>query len=186
MIMHGAARRSPAEIITDRNLYRPGQTVKMKGLVRDVTQFSGLMIPFGAGVHWSITEADGSRVVGEGDTTLSPYGGWEGEWSVPEKAKLGSYEIRCSVAGRDFEGVTLVGVQEYRVPLFSVIVEATSPEVGTTAHARISSAYFHGAPNAGATRALESDVDDFAGVRQRDRRGLSETFQHLCRGRSEP
>ena len=144
------ARRSHAEIITDRNLYRPGQTLKMKGLVRDVTQFSGLMIPFGAGVHWSVTESDGSRVVGEGDTTLSPYGGWEGEWSVPEKAKLGSYEIRCSVAGRDFEGVTLVSVQEYRVPLFSVIVEATSPEVGTTAHARISSAYFHGAPNAGA------------------------------------
>ena len=31
--------RSHAEIITDRNLYRPGHTVKMKGLVRDVTQF---------------------------------------------------------------------------------------------------------------------------------------------------
>ena len=145
-----AARRSHAEIITDRNLYRPGQTVKMKGLVRDVTQFSGLMIPSGAGIHWSITEADGSRVVGEGDTTLSSYGGWEGEWSVPEKAKLGSYEIRCRGSAGDYEGVTLVGVQEYRVPLFSVIVEATSPEVGTTAHARISSAYFHGAPNAGA------------------------------------
>ena len=108
------------------------------------------MIPFGAGVHWSITEADGSRVVGEGDTTLSSYGGWEGEWSVPEKAKLGSYEIRCRGPGGDYEGVTLVSVQEYRVPLFSVIVEATTPEVGTTAHARISSAYFHGAPNAGA------------------------------------
>ena len=144
------ARRSHAEIITDRNLYRPGQTVKMKGLVRDVTQFSGLMIPFGAAVHWSITEADGSRVLGEGDTTVSSYGGWEGEWSVPEKAKLGSYEIRCRGPGGDYEGVTLISVQEYRVPLFSVTVEATSPEVGTVAHARISSAYFHGAPNAGA------------------------------------
>jgi uncharacterized protein YfaS (alpha-2-macroglobulin family) len=145
-----AARRSHAEIITDRNLYRPGQTVKMKGLVRDVTQFSGLMIPSGAGIHWSITEADGSRVVGEGDATLSSYGGWEGEWSVPEKAKLGTYEIRCRGPGGDYEGVTLISVQEYRVPLFSVIIEATTQEVGTTAHARISSAYFHGAPNAGA------------------------------------
>jgi uncharacterized protein YfaS (alpha-2-macroglobulin family) len=143
-------KRPHAEIVTDRNLYRPGQTVKMKGLVRDVTQFSGLMIPFAAGVHWSVTEADGSRVVGEGDTTLSSYGGWEGEWSVPEKAKLGSYEVRCRVASRDYEGVTVISVQEYRVPLFSVIVEATTPEVGTTAHARISSAYFHGAPNVGA------------------------------------
>ena len=143
-------KRSHAEIVTDRNLYRPGQTVKMKGLARDVTVFSGLMIPFGADVHWSVTEADGSRIIGEGDTTLSAYGGWEAEWKVPDKAKLGSYEIRCGVAGRDYDGVTLISVQEYRVPLFSVIVEATTPEVGTTAHARISSAYFHGAPNVAA------------------------------------
>ncbi len=142
--------RPHAEIVTDRNLYRPGHTVKMKGLARDVTVFSGLMIPSGAAVHWSISESDGSRVVGEGDTTLSAYGGWEAEWNVPEKAKLGSYEVRCAVGGRDYAGVTVISVQEYRVPLFSVMVEATTPEVGTTAHAKISSAYFHGAPNAGA------------------------------------
>src|SRR5262245_43911165 len=139
-----------AEIVTDRNLYRPGHTVKMKGLARDVTPLRGLTIPIGATVHWSISESYGSRVVGEGDTTLSAYGGWEAEWNVPEKAKLGSYEIRCAVGGRDYAGVTVISVQEYRVPLFSVMVEATTPEVGTTAHARISSAYFHGAPNAGA------------------------------------
>jgi alpha-2-macroglobulin len=144
------ARRAHAEIITDRNLYRPGQTLKMKGLVRDVTVFSGPMIPVGAEVHWNITEADGSRVVGQGDTTVSPYGGWEAEWNVPEKAKLGSYEIRCRVNDNDYEGVNTIGVQEYRVPLFSVVVEATTPEVGTTAHARVSSTYFHGAPNVGA------------------------------------
>lgn len=143
-------KRSHVEIVTDRNLYRPGQTAKMKGLARDVSVFSGLMIPFRADVHWSVIEGDGSRVVGEGDTTLSAYGGWEAEWKVPDKAKLGSYEIRCRVAGRDYDGVTLISVQEYRVPLFSVIVEATTPEVGTTAHARISSAYFHGAPNVAA------------------------------------
>ena len=143
-------RKPHAEIITDRNLYRPGQIVKMKGLVRDITGFSGPMIPQGAEVHWTITEADGNRVVGQGDTTVSPYGGWEAEWSVPEKAKLGNYEIRCAVNGRDYEGVNTIGVQEYRVPLFSVVLEATTSEVGTAAHAQVSSAYFHGAPNVGA------------------------------------
>src|SRR5262249_33295299 len=143
-------RKPHAEIITDRNLYRPGQTVKMKGLVRDVTVFSGPMIPRGAEVHWNITEADGGRVVGQGDTTVSPYGGWEAEWNEPEKAKLESYEIRCRVKDRDYDGVNTIGVQEYRVPLFSVVVEAKTPEVGTTAHAQVSSAYFHGAPNVGA------------------------------------
>src|SRR6266496_418522 len=137
----------------------------MKGLARDVSLFSGLMIPFGADVRWSVTEGDGSRVVGEGNTTLSAYGGWEAEWKVPDKAKLGSYEIRCRVAGRDYDGVTVINVQEFRVPLFSVMVEATTPEVGTTAHARISSAYFHGAPNAGARvhwKASWTTLADFA------------------------
>ena len=40
--------RPHAEIITDRNLYRPGHTVKMKGLARDVTDSNGLTIPVGA------------------------------------------------------------------------------------------------------------------------------------------
>jgi alpha-2-macroglobulin len=143
------ARRPRAEIITDRNLYRPGHMVKVKGLVRDLSD-GALTIPAADEVHWDIIEADGGRVVGEGNTSVSPYGGWEAEWNVPDKVKLGSYEIRCRVAGRDYQGVGVISVQEYRVPLFSVIVEVTSPEVDTTAHARISSAYFHGAPNAGA------------------------------------
>src|SRR5262245_559396 len=145
-----SANKPLAEIVTDRNLYRPGQTVKMKGLARDVTASKGLVIPVGAAVHWSISESYGSRVVGEGDTTLSSYGGWEAEWNVPVTAKLGSYVIRCAVGSRDYAGVAVINVQEYRVPLFSVMVEATTPEVGTTAHAKISSAYFHGASNAGA------------------------------------
>ena len=168
------ARRPHAEIITDRNLYRPSQTVKMKALVRDVND-GVLTIPAAGEVHWDITEADGSRVVGEGNANLSPYGGWEGEWNVPEKVKLGIYEIRCRLAGRDYEGVATINVQEYRVPLFSVIVEATTPEVGTTAHARVSSVYFHGAPNAGArvhwkatwTASAEYGAEDEGSYRKR-------------------
>src|SRR5262249_35129373 len=68
----GSARRPPLEIITDRNLYRPSQTVKMKGLVRDANQ-AGLTIPGNAEVHWTITEGYSSRIVGEGNTTVSPY-----------------------------------------------------------------------------------------------------------------
>src|SRR6266496_1345701 len=60
----------------------------MKGLARDVSVFSGLMIPFGADVRWSVTEGDGSRVVGEGNTTLSAYGGWEATWTT--NAEFGS------------------------------------------------------------------------------------------------
>ena len=150
-------KKRQAQIITDRNLYRPGQTVKMKGLVREMTS-SGLAIPTEAeslwrgvvDVHWRVTTGDGDRTVGEGTVPLSSYGGWEAEWIVPGKAKLGDYVIACRVNGNDYQGSSRISVQEYRVPLFSVILDATTPETGTTAHARISSAYFHGAPNVGA------------------------------------
>jgi uncharacterized protein YfaS (alpha-2-macroglobulin family) len=137
-----------AEIITDRNLYRPGQLVKMKGMMRDETE-SGLAIPVAMDVHWRVMEGYGERIAGEGTATLSSDGGWEAEWNIPEKLKTGRYEIRCKIDKQDYEGAASIGIEEYRVPLFSVEVEAES-EVGTTAHAHVSSAYFHGAPNVSA------------------------------------
>ena len=88
-------------------------------------------------------------MAGEGTAELSSYGGWEAEWNIPEKSKLGHFEIRCQIAGEDYDGRASISVEEYRVPVFSVVVEAET-EVGQTAHAHVSSAYFHGAPNVGA------------------------------------
>ncbi|MEY2547134.1 MAG: alpha-2-macroglobulin [Verrucomicrobiota bacterium] len=143
-----AALKPHAEIITDRNLYRPGQMVKMKGLVRELSKI-GLTIPAAMEVRWRVTESYGERAAGEGTTTLSSDGGWEAEWTVPEKLKLGRYEIRCKIDNQDYDGSTPISIEEYRVPLFDVAVE-TENAVGQKADARVASKYFHGAPNVGA------------------------------------
>lgn len=140
--------RPRAQIITDRNLYRPAQTVKMKGIMR-VPAKEGLALPDGKEVHWSVSEDYGTRVIAEGKGTLSDAGGWEAEWKIPERVKLGRYQIRCGIGETEFGGNNGISIEEYRVPLFSVAVEA-KPEIGTTAHAVLRSEYFHGAPNAGA------------------------------------
>jgi uncharacterized protein YfaS (alpha-2-macroglobulin family) len=145
---YASPQKPHAEIITDRNLYRPGQVVKMKGIVRNMTA-AGLTIPEQSIVNWRVTQGYEDRVVGEGTAELSSYGGWEAEWNIPEKSKLGHFEIRCQIAGEDYDGRASISVEEYRVPVFSVVVEAKT-EVGQTAHAHVSSAYFHGAPNVGA------------------------------------
>jgi alpha-2-macroglobulin len=137
-----------AEIITDRNLYRPGQMVKIKGMARNVLK-STLSLPEKSDVHWRVTDNGGEHVVGEGTATLSGYGGWEAEWNVPEKSKLGEFRISCQIGHEQYDGSALFRVEEYRAPIFSVQVEA-APEIGAAAHARVGSAYFHGAPNAGA------------------------------------
>ena len=137
-----------AEIITDRNLYRPGQVVKMKGIVRNFTS-AGLTIPSAREAHWQVLGGDGDRVVGEGSSTVSPDGGWEAEWTIPEKSKVGHFGISCTVDGQHYDGITAIDIEEYRVPVFTVDVEAKN-EVGQVSQAKVSSAYFHGAPNAGA------------------------------------
>ena len=137
-----------AAIITDRNLYRPGQIVKIKGILRDAND-TRLTIPESNEVSWQVSEGDEKRVVKEGTATLSADGGWEASWEVPEKARTGHYQIQCKIGKDAYAGMAEVDIEEYRVPLFSVIARAGN-EVGPVAHARISSAYFHGAPNAGA------------------------------------
>src|SRR6266516_2327618 len=62
----GLAGKPHAEIITDRNIYRPGQTAKMKGIVRDVSD-ARLAIPTATDAQWRVMEGDGNRVVGEGN-----------------------------------------------------------------------------------------------------------------------
>ena len=49
-------RKPHAEIITDRNLYRPAQLVKMKGMMRTSTA-NGPAIPAATDVHWRVLEA---------------------------------------------------------------------------------------------------------------------------------
>ncbi len=143
-----APQNRRAAIITDRNLYRPGQVVKIKGILRDANE-TNLTIPASSEVSWQVTEGDEKRVIKVGTATLSRYGAWETSWEVPEKARTGRYQILCKIGNDAYAGMAEVDIEEYRVPLFSVIAEAGN-EVGPVAHATISSAYFHGAPNAGA------------------------------------
>jgi alpha-2-macroglobulin len=137
-----------AAIITDRNLYRPGQVVKIKGIVREAND-TNLTIPESREVSWQVSEGDEKRVLKEGTAILSAEGAWETSWEVPERARTGRYQIHCKIGHDAYEGMAEVDIEEYRVPLFSVIAEVGN-EIGPVAHATISSAYFHGAPNAGA------------------------------------
>ncbi|HJT81418.1 MAG TPA: alpha-2-macroglobulin family protein [Chthoniobacterales bacterium] len=142
-----ARHDSHVEIITDRNLYRPGQVVKMKGMVRRY-QNGEPVIPNGSQVRWKITSGS-DEIKAEGTAALSRRGGWEAEWTIPETSELGELQIRCAIENQDIFGGTTIQVEEYRVPLFFVTVDANE-ELGQTAHAQVRSVYFHGAPNTGA------------------------------------
>ena len=135
-------------IITDRNLYRPAQTVQMKGMLRLDTN-GALSVPAGKPVHWRVTSSDRDETLAEGDAPLSTDGGWTAHWDVPEKIALGEYSIHCGTGDLVAAATAGFRVDEYRVPLFSAEV-TTLNKVGPSSQAKVASAYFHGAPNRGA------------------------------------
>jgi len=154
-----------ALIVTDRNLYRPGEEVKMKGLLRDETP-AGLAIPPAGEIRWQILQGDGDRVIGQGAASLSEEGAFEASWHIPEKAALGECTLKCFRDGKPYSGSSTISIQEYRVPLFSAEVDAAT-DTGATAHAQVLSVFFHGGANSGArvhwkaewTAAAESGSD---------------------------
>ncbi len=138
-------------VFTDRNLYRPGHTVKIKGLARIADRLGALRaIPAGAAVEWKITtEYQAERLAG-GTTTVSPEGGWEAEWVVPANFKLGGYRLTCHVAGV-VGGFAEFRVQEFKIPIFEVnAVPEESKEPTNKSVLRVTSRFFSGQPNSGA------------------------------------
>ena len=138
-------------VFSDRNLYRPGHLVKIKGLARLADRFGAIRgIPAGATVEWRVSTEYQRDKLASGSTTVSPEGGWEAEWEIPAGIKLGGYVIFCRVAGAE-GGSTRIRVQEYKIPIFEVTaVPDDSKEPATKAVLRVSSRFFSGQPNSGA------------------------------------
>jgi uncharacterized protein YfaS (alpha-2-macroglobulin family) len=132
-------------ITSDRPIYRPGQTLKFKGFVREVEPDGTLKIPRERDVTWQVTDSGGT--VANGTAKLDGYGGFEGEWAVPASSPVGDFQLGATFHD-ETESQDFV-VQEFRPPPFLVsLADLKLP--GAEAGLRISSAYFHGAPNAGA------------------------------------
>ena len=148
-------------LITDRNLYRPGTTVKVKGIVRtysDGGRKENDPKPLANHqVNWSIRESSG-KVVKSGSTNTDEYGGWEAEYETSKDQKLGRYSVYALATGFDRSaGSNYFRVEEYRTPLFNVNVTDDSKPGAAGTRIRIQSNYFHGSPNAGAR--LEWSID---------------------------
>lgn len=133
-------------IVTDRNVYKAGETVKFKGYIR-TAQANRLAITPNEEIEWKIKDSidneDERPVLHTASTPVTPRGSWEGEWEIPKTAN-GNYFIHApGVIGRIIVG-------EFRPPPFSVAAEVEK-ETSDTVKIRVSSVHFHGAPNAGAT-----------------------------------
>ncbi|HXJ81498.1 MAG TPA: MG2 domain-containing protein [Candidatus Methylomirabilis sp.] len=120
------------QTVLDRPLYRAGETVSMKHVIRR-QELRGLVVPGPAGRPARLTiRHQGSDQEYELPLSWDAAGIAEGVWSIPKGAKLGRYQIEVDVpmegASQPGQTVTLTSatfrVEEFRVPLMRATLKA--------------------------------------------------------------
>jgi len=149
----GAERWSTAgAVFTERGIYRPGETVQAKAIVR-----SGLLgqleVPArGDSLRWKFDDRDGG-ILRQVTVPLSAFGTSAQSVTLAEGLALGSYQVRIQQrrAGEWIDLATAsYRIAEYRPPEFLVDAMADSGAryPGDTAVARFEARYLFGAPMA--------------------------------------
>nr|HMQ51426.1 MG2 domain-containing protein [Anaerolineae bacterium] len=135
-------------LYTDRPIYRAGQTVHYKGIIRteDDVDFSR---PDLGQVNITVYDAAYELVLEE-TVKLTAAGTFNGSIELEEGAALGNYTIAVSFADQYHEHYFQVAA--YRPPEFEITVEPEAPEVlrGDDIEATILANYFFGGPLANA------------------------------------
>jgi alpha-2-macroglobulin len=142
--LHGEARRMIGYIYTDKPIYRPGHTVRLKGVLR--WRANDAIVPFDQPeVEVAIADPD-DKVLQRQTLKVDAFGAINTTFPVPASGSLGNYVIRISSGDQIATGA--FEVQEYRKPEFEVAV--TSPDryvrQGSKIKATIKARYYFGQP----------------------------------------
>jgi uncharacterized protein YfaS (alpha-2-macroglobulin family) len=137
-------------VYTDRPVYRPGQTVYYKGIVRLDNDASYQLPP--QDVDASITITDGmGKQVDKQDLNLSDFGTFDGQLVLSTEAATGSYYMRLQMEGdTEWQSTAQASflVAEYRKPEFEVEVTPDKSAYinGEEITVEVDASYFFGAP----------------------------------------
>ena len=158
----GATDPYSGYVYTDRPIYRPGQTVYWKALIRrDEDAIYSLPAP-GQTVTVTIRDGEGKELSSQ-RLTLDGMGTTNGELALDSDASLGYYTIQVIVPDatptKEREGTSFgvsFQVAEYRKPEYEVSAQTDRPEYvqGEQIQTTVQANYFFGQPVKGAKGAL--------------------------------
>jgi uncharacterized protein YfaS (alpha-2-macroglobulin family) len=135
-------------LFTERGVYRPGDTIRVKGVVRRETA-RGSAIPKGESIQLVLNAPTGEQVTTQ-KLVLSELGTFHADMKVPAAGALGGYQLVATLGDRAAaaEGVE---VREYVPAEFQVDVEAPKSLLrGDVLHSTIEGTYLYGASMRGA------------------------------------
>lgn len=135
---------------SDRGLYRPGDTVHLRGLARTMKLGEGLRVPVAKKVDVTVRDPRGNQILTKA-VTLSKYGGISFDVALPADARLGDYSVGAQMKEGAFRET--FSVEEYRPAAFEVKAKAAAaPPVVAGGRIRIDAdaRYLYGSPVRGA------------------------------------
>jgi uncharacterized protein YfaS (alpha-2-macroglobulin family) len=137
-------------IHSDRGLYRPGDTVHVRGLARTMRLGGALRVPASRRARITVRDPRGEQFAAR-LVSISRYGGFNLDVPISEGARLGDYRVEAALAEGSFS--ERFSVEQYRAAAFEVKVAppprepVAGDELRLTADAR----YLYGAPLRGGT-----------------------------------
>lgn len=135
-----------AYIYTDRPIYRPGDTIHYKAIMRD-PDFGRYDLPSYDEVTLRITPAYYSEEGGIDETipvTLDADGVFYGDFVIPEDTPLG--DLQFFIEGLDWQGNRRVTIAEYRKPEFLITMQPDKEDAlrGEAVDVVVDAQYFSG------------------------------------------
>ncbi len=110
---------------TDRSLYQPGQTVYFKGICTHIDQERGIykVIP---NRHVVVYFQDANnQEIAKQDLRTNDFGSFSGQFTTPTDRLNGNMRI----SSKNPEGITMIKVEEYKRPKFTVKIETPKQAV---------------------------------------------------------
>ncbi|MCL4395340.1 MAG: MG2 domain-containing protein, partial [Chloroflexi bacterium] len=136
-------------IYTDRPIYRPGQTVYFKAIVRSDDDGAYSLPPAGTDVHVKVSDWQ-DRVLFDQPLKTDQFGSLADSFAINPEAGLGSYQVVATIGDEQYSNE--IQVQEYRKPEYSVSVSLDRDAYinGDSITATVRASYFFGGAVSGA------------------------------------
>lgn len=133
-------------IHSDRGLYRPGDTVHLKGLARLLDVSGAMTVPTRKERVHLIVKDPRNKVLVDEDVRLSDFGGFHKDMHVSAESPLGDYQVRAEVAGQSF--ADHFSVEEYRPRTFEVKIRTPkkNTRIGQPLRFDVSANFLYGSP----------------------------------------
>lgn len=141
---YSPANQPRAYVYTERPIYRPGQPVYFKGIVR-LDNDLNYQIPDTAKAHVKISNYQ--ETIYEEDLPLSDFGSFDGQILLDSEAALGYYSVEVQLPKQEaIIGAVGFTVAEYRRPEFQVTVSTEPLDIlaGENFTATIQADYYSG------------------------------------------